>query len=190
MHRVIVLAFSTLDGIITDPDGRGGTPNGGWAFRHGPEAVAGDKFRLGELLNTGVLVLGRKTWELFSQVWPGRTDDFSTAMNRIPKLVVTRTLTDFGAYANSSRLNGDLWDAVQRQKADRDVIITGSASVVHALAGQDRIDEYRVLVFPSVLGGGTRLFATDSALAHMRLASAEKSGAAALLRYERTGLTT
>jgi dihydrofolate reductase len=185
MHRVIVLAFSTLDGFIEDPDGRGGTPNGGWAFRHGPEAVAGDKFKLGGLLNTGVLILGRKTWELFSQVWPGRSDDFATAMNRIPELVVTRTRTDFSAYQNSSRMDGDLLDAVQRQKAERDVIITGSASVVHALAAQDRVDEYRILVFPEILGGGTRLFNAHSALAHLRLTSAEKSGAAAMLRYER-----
>jgi dihydrofolate reductase len=190
MHRVTVIAFSTLDGFIQDPDGRGGTPNGGWAFRHGPEAVAGDKFMLGNLFNTGVLVLGRKTWQLFSQIWPGRSDDFSAAMNRIPKLVVSRTLTDFGAWQNSSRMNGDLLDAVQKQKADRDVIITGSASVVHALAGQDRVDEYRILVFPAILGGGTRLFEADSALAHLRLASVEKRGAAAMLRYERTAITT
>jgi dihydrofolate reductase len=190
MHRVIALAFSTLDGFIQDPDGRGGTPNGGWAFRHGPEAVAGDKFRLGDLFNTGVLVLGRKTWELFCGIWPDRSDDFSTAMNRIPKLVVSRTRTDFGAWKNSSRMQGDLFEAVERQKADRDVIVTGSASVIHALAGQDRVDEYRVLLFPTILGGGTRLFQADSALAHLRLTSVEKSGAAAMLRYERAAATT
>jgi dihydrofolate reductase len=190
MHRVIVIAFSTLDGFMQDPDGRGGTPNGGWAFRHGPEAVAGDKFELGDLLGTGVLVLGRKTWELFSRIWPGRSDDFSAAMNRIPKLVVSRTRTDFSAWKNSSPMSGDLLDAVQRQKADRDVIITGSASVIHALAGQDRVDEYRVLVFPAILGGGTRLFDGDSALAHLRLTSVEKRGAAAMLRYERSAVTT
>jgi hypothetical protein len=47
MHRTIVIAFSTVDGIVEDPDGTDGTANGGWAFRHGPEAVAGDKFKLG-----------------------------------------------------------------------------------------------------------------------------------------------
>ena len=62
MGRTIVIAFSTVDGITEDPDGRDGTPNGGWAFRHGPEAVAGDKFKLGRVLESAVLLLGRKTW--------------------------------------------------------------------------------------------------------------------------------
>ena len=62
---------------MTDPDGRGGTPGGGWMFRHGPEAVAGDKFRLGAVLDDGVMLLGRTTWEQFSQLWPGRDDPFA-----------------------------------------------------------------------------------------------------------------
>ena len=53
MNRVIVIEFTTLDGIVDDPDGADGTPHGGWAFRYGPEAVAGDPFELGPLLSTG-----------------------------------------------------------------------------------------------------------------------------------------
>ena len=56
---VIVIEFVTLDGIVSDPDGSGSTPAGGWAFRHGPGTVAGDKFRLGRTLDEGVLLLGR-----------------------------------------------------------------------------------------------------------------------------------
>jgi hypothetical protein len=62
--RVIVNQFISLDGIVTDPDGSGRTPAGGWAFRHGPEPVSGDKFRLGSILDTGVMVYGRTTWQL------------------------------------------------------------------------------------------------------------------------------
>ena len=189
-HRTIYIAFSSLDGVMQDPDGREGTPNGGWMFRHGPEAVAGDKFGLGPILNTGVMVLGRKTWELFSQIWPSRTDDFSAAMNRIPKLVATRTLTDLGAYENSSRIEADLLETIDKQKAERDVVITGSASVIHALARQDRVDEYRILILPTILGSGTRLFETGSAPRHLSLVSVEKKGAAALLRFERAAATT
>lgn len=189
-HRTIVIAFSTLDGIMQDPDGSDGTPNGGWAFRHGPEAVAGDKFRMGPILNTGVMIQGRRTWEIFSRIWPSRSDDFSMALNRMSKLVASRTRTDFTAWANSSRIDGDLLEAVEKQKAQRDVVVTGSASVVHALARQDRVDEYRVLVFPTILGSGTRLFDTGLAPRDLRLVSVEKSGAAALLRYERAAVTT
>jgi hypothetical protein len=91
---VIVIEFITLDGIVSDPDGSGGTLAGGWAFQHGPEAVAGDKFRLGSTLDNGVLLLGRKTWQLFSRIWPGRDDPFSARMNAVPKLLASRTLTD------------------------------------------------------------------------------------------------
>lgn len=55
---VIVIQFVTLDGIVSDPDGRAGTPGGGWAFRHGPESVAGDKFRLGATLDEGYCCWG------------------------------------------------------------------------------------------------------------------------------------
>jgi dihydrofolate reductase len=70
MGRVIVIEFVSLDGVMQDPDGREGFTYGGWAFRYGPEAVAGDKFRLGEILDTGALLLGRRTWQLFAQIWP------------------------------------------------------------------------------------------------------------------------
>src|SRR6516164_2076529 len=156
---VIVIEFITIDGIVTDPDGSGGTPTGGWAFRHGPEAVTGDKFRIGSVLDEGVLLLGRKTWEMFSGIWPGRDDPFSARMNAVPKLVATRTLTDTSAWANSKAVDGDVSDAVKRQQ--RDVIITGSLSVVHTLMAADLIDEYRFLIFPTALGTGERLFPAD-----------------------------
>ncbi len=87
MNRIIVIQFITLDGVIEDPDGSAGSPDGGWAFRFGPEAVAGDKFKLGSRLDTGALLFGRATWQLFAKLWPGRSDKFSTQMNTAPKWV-------------------------------------------------------------------------------------------------------
>jgi len=189
-HRTIVITFTSLDGVMQDPDGRDGTPYGGWAFRHGPEAVAGDKFGLRPILDTGVMIYGRKTWEAFARIWPTRSDDFSTAMNRMPKLVATHTRTDLGAWKNSCRIEGDLLDEVEKQKAHRDVVIVGSASVVHALARHDRVDEYRIKIFPTIAGSGTRLFETGGAPRHLRMVAVEKSGAAALFRFERACATT
>jgi dihydrofolate reductase len=180
---IIVIEFITLDGIVTDPDGRGGTPAGGWAFRHGPEAVAGDKFRLGTVLDNGVLLLGRKTWELFSGIWPGRDDPFSTRMNAVPKLVASRTLADTSAWANSQLIEGDPSDAAKGER--RDVIITGSLSIVHALITEDLIDEYRLLTFPTILGTGGRLFPAGHPPTDLECLSAERSGAAVLGRYRR-----
>jgi dihydrofolate reductase len=178
---VIVIEFITMDGIVTDPDGSGGTPAGGWAFRHGPEAVTGDKFRIGSVLDEGVLLLGRKTWEMFSRIWPGRDDPFSARMNAVPKLVATHTLTDTAAWANSAAVDGDIIDAVKREQ--RDVVIMGSLSLVHTLMGNDLIDEYRLLTFPTILGTGERLFPTDCPPAHLELVSAAQIGATVMSQY-------
>jgi dihydrofolate reductase len=178
---VIVIEFITMDGIVTDPDGSGGTPAGGWAFRHGPEAVTGDKFRIGSVLDDGVLLLGRKTWEMFSRIWPGRDDPFSARMNAVPKLVATRTLTGTAAWANSAAVDGDIIDAVKREQ--RDVVIMGSLSLVHTLMGNDLIDEYRLLTFPTILGTGERLFTTDCPPAHLELVWAEQIGATVMSQY-------
>jgi dihydrofolate reductase len=187
VNRVIVIEFITLDGVIEDPDGSGGTPSGGWAFRYGPEAVAGDKFRLGTRLDTGALLFGRTTWQLFSKIWPARSDEFSTRMNTAPKWVASRTLTDVSAWANSTLIEGELTSEVQRLRRDRDVIVIGSTSVVHDLMRHDVVDEYRLLIFPTVHGAGRRLFETPAGTEDLRLVSAEQTGAAALLRYERSG---
>ncbi len=182
---VIVIEFITLDGIVSDPDGSAGTPLGGWAFRHGPEAVAGDKFRLGRALDDGVLLLGRATWQLFSRLWPGRDDPFAARMNTVPKLVASRTLThpDTLVWGNSQVLDGDLVDAVKRER--RDVVVTGSLSVVDRLRAADLVDEYRLLAFPTVLGTGRRLFPTDGPRAELEYLAVEQVGAAVLTRYRK-----
>ncbi|MQY05614.1 dihydrofolate reductase family protein [Actinomadura macrotermitis] len=177
---VIVIEFITLDGVVSDPDGSGGTPAGGWAFRHGAEAVAGDKFRLGATLDEGVLLLGRETWQLFSGIWPGRDDPFARRMNAVPKLVASRTLTDTSGWADSQVVD-DVVAAVERER--RDVIITGSLSVVHLLMARDLIDEYRLLTFPTVLGAGRRLFPAEAPPADLECVSADRQGAAVLGRY-------
>jgi dihydrofolate reductase len=180
---IIVIEFITLDGVVEDPDGSGGTPAGGWAFRHGPESVAGDKFRLGRLLDDGVLLLGRTTWEQFAGLWPHRDDPFSRRMNAAAKLVASRTLTDTSAWANSRLLDGDLADAVKNER--RDVVVAGSLGVVHTLMSHDLIDEYRLLTFPSVAGSGRRLFTAGRPPAHLRTLSADLAGAAVLSRFGR-----
>ncbi|MBY8857099.1 dihydrofolate reductase family protein [Nocardia sp. CA2R105] len=179
---VVVSEFITLDGRVSDPDGRANTPHGGWAFRYGPEAVAGDKFRLGTLLDEGVMLLGRRTWELFAAIWPGRDDPFAARMNAATKLVASRTLTDVSAWKNSQLLDGDLIEAVESEK--RDVIITGSLSIVHLLMGADLIDEYRLLTFPTVLGSGAQLFPPDSPM-DLDCQAIEPAGAAVYARYGR-----
>jgi len=180
---IIVIEFITLDGVVSDPDGSDGTATGGWAFRHGPETVAGDKFHLGETLDNGVLLLGRATWQLFARLWPPRTDPFSARMNAVPKLVASRTLTDVSAWVNSTVLSGPLVEAVAAEH--RDVVVAGSLSVARALMAADLVDEYRLLTFPTVLGTGARLFPDAATPTFFACQAAELNGAAVLTRWRR-----
>ncbi|MFG3291541.1 dihydrofolate reductase family protein [Streptomyces sp. NPDC048179] len=162
---VVVIEFTTVDGIVSDPDG------------------SGDRFGLGRTLDEGVVLLGRSTWEAFARLWPGRDEPFPARLNAVPKLVVSRTLSDVSAWANSRVVEGDLLDAVKTEQ--RDVIVMGSIGVVHALAAADLVDEYRLLTFPTVLGAGRPLFPAGGPPAELECVSAERSGALVLTRYRR-----
>jgi dihydrofolate reductase len=185
MSQVIVVQFVTLDGVTHDPGGSHGSAQGGWMFRYGPELVAGDMFRLGPVLDTGALLLGRRTWEMFAKLWPNRSDPFSAKLNAMPKLVASRTLEDAGAWQNSARLGGDLVAEVRERRQAQDLVVMGSASVARTLSDYDLVDEYRLLVFPLVLGEGTRLFPEGSGPASLDLAAVEAVGPLARLTYRR-----
>ena len=162
MGDVIVVQFSTVDGVVSDPDGRWGTAYGGWAFRYGPGPVTDDKFRLGARMEHGVQLYGRRTWEHFARLWPSRDGDFARVMNAVPKRVATRTGIDATAWSNSAAIDGDPLAWVKEESSRRDVIVIGSLSLVQALAAADLVDEYRLVTLPTVVGAGDRLFATGT----------------------------
>jgi dihydrofolate reductase len=186
MSRVIVIEFVSADGVMQDPDGNEGFRQGGWAFRYGPEPVTGDPFGLGELLDTSTLLLGRGTWQLFSKIWPGRDDEFSAKMNAMPKLVASRSLALATEWQNSSVLDGDLVATVRERKRASDIMVMGSTSVVRTLTTHDLVDEYRLLIFPVVLGSGERLFPDGTVPADLTLESARTKGQAVRIIYTRT----
>jgi dihydrofolate reductase len=187
MGRVIVIEFVTLDGVVQDPDGSEGSAQGGWVFRYGPEAVADDPFRLGEVLDTGAMLLGRRTWELFTKIWPGRSDEFSAKINAMPKLVASRSMAGADEWQNSTVVEGDLVTAVRERKQAQDIVVTGSVSVVRALLAQDLVDEYRLIVFPLVLGSGSRLFPDGSIPIDLALVSVQAVDPTVRLIYARRG---
>jgi dihydrofolate reductase len=185
MNRVIVIEFMSLDGVVQDPDGNEGFRQGGWAFRYGPEPVTNDPFALGELLDTGALLLGRRTWEMFAKIWPGRDDPFSAKLNAMPKLVASRSLEQASEWKNSTVVQGDLAAAAHERKRSQDILVMGSGSVVHTLQARDLVDEYRLMVFPVILGEGTRLFPDGTAPVNLALGSARPTGPAVRLIYAR-----
>ena len=177
MGRLIVIQFITLDGVVEDPDGSDQSAFGGWAMRHGPQGVAGDKFRLGPVLEQGTLVFGRRTWEHFSTLWPKREDPFSQAMNAADKAVVTHREIEPAMWPNSRVIDQPLVAWVRHHLATTDLVVIGSHSVVDELAEADLVDEYRLLTFPTVVGSGRSLFTKSGRL---ELVSAEQVGPAVL----------
>jgi dihydrofolate reductase len=178
--RIIIAQFITLDGVVEDPDGSEGTPFGGWAFRHGREAVAGDKFNYGSILQTGIFLFGRTTWEYFSTLWPGRDDAFAKALNAADKAVATHRKADLSQWENTQTVDGDVIDWARKTSVDRDVVVVGSGSLAARLIGAKVVDEYRLRIFPTATGSGRRLFPNGSQLT---LQSTEQLGPTTLSIY-------
>jgi dihydrofolate reductase len=182
-NRIIAVAFTTLDGVVEDPDGSWGTASGGWARHQGPPDVAGDNFRLTPVLQDGALLLGRQTWQLFAARWPSRTGEFADTMNRAPKYVASRTIGAVDGWSGSTLLDGELTAAVEQLRAERDVVVVGSTSIVEQLAARRLIDEYRFVVVPVVVGAGRRLF-EGAEQPTLCVTDAEVVGGSVLLRYD------
>lgn len=182
---VIVISFITLDGVSADPAGSDGTERGGWMFRFGREAIDGDKFGIGDILDSGVALLGRGTWEQFAKLWRAREGDFAARMNAAAKLVATRRPLDVSAWANSNVLDGDLIETVKNEQ--RDVVVMGSLDLVWQLAAADLIDEYRLITVPTVLGTGERFFASNAGYAEFECVAGELTGPLVLTSYRRAG---
>jgi dihydrofolate reductase len=171
MGKLVVTEFITLDGVVEDPGGAEKTAHGGWAFAfdRGPE---GDAFKGDELKAADAQLLGRVTYEGFAKAWPSieGTGVFGEKMNAMPKYVASTTLQD-PDWENTSVLDGDLRGAVTalRDRYDGDILIAGSAQLVQSLLELDLVDELRLMVFPVVLGKGTRLFGETSTLKPLQL---------------------
>jgi dihydrofolate reductase len=159
-RKIIATNYVSLDGVIQDPVGMEGSGLGDWTgpFTRGPE---GDKFKLDELMEADALIFGRLTYDGFAAVWPTVNDEagFAGRMNSLPKYVASRSLKE-AQWSNTTIIGRDLVDEVKSLKAEpgRDILIYGSASIVHALMPQRLVDEYRLMVYPIVLGRGKRLF--------------------------------
>ncbi|MDP9318217.1 MAG: dihydrofolate reductase family protein, partial [Actinomycetota bacterium] len=125
----------------------------------------GMKYKLDEVLEHEALLLGRKTYEGFAAAWPGRTDEagFADKMNSMRKYVVSTTVSD-PEWNNTSVISSEVDDQVRRLKAEEggDILVAGSATLVRSLHQSGLVDEYRLMVFPVVLGSGLRLFPDDA----------------------------
>ena len=186
MRKLVVSEFVTLDGVMEDPGGSEGLERGGWAFQF-ERGAEGDQFKVDELMAADVLLLGRKTYEGFAAAWPERTDEigFADKMNDMRKVVVSTTLEQ-PDWNNSTVVKGNLADEIGRLKQEDggDILVAGSAQLVQALLEHDLVDEFRLMVFPVVLGSGKRLFGDGAASKPLRVAEAKQAGVVVVLTLE------
>jgi dihydrofolate reductase len=184
MGKLVVSQFISVDGVIEDPGGSEGSDRGGWAFKfdRGPE---GDKFKLDEVMASDALLLGRVTFEGFADAWPSRTGEFADKFNGMEKYVVSTTLSD-PEWNNSTVISTDVAGEIAKlkERPGGDILVNGSATLVRALIEHDLVDEYRLMVFPVVLGGGKRLFPDTNESTALRLVDAKPAGETLILTYE------
>jgi dihydrofolate reductase len=176
MRKIIVSEFVTLDGVMEDPGGSEKTKRGGWAFQfeRGPD---GDKFKLDEVMESEAMLLGRITYEGFAEAWPAREGEFAAKMNNMPKYVVSTTLKK-AEWANTKVINTNIVDEISRLKAQAggDILVAGSRTLVDTLVQHNLVDEYRLMVYPVILGSGKRLFEEGSNRIALKLTEARPVG--------------
>jgi dihydrofolate reductase len=174
--RIVVTEFVSLDGVMEDPGGSENFAQGGWSCKisRGDE---GDKFKLDETFASEALLLGRVTYEGFAEAWPSREGEFADKFNDMPKYVVSSTL-DQPEWNNTTVLKGDVVEEVGKlkQKQDGDIVVHGSARLVQTLIEHDLVDEFRLMVYPVVLGSGKRLFGQTSDKKPLRLVDSKVVG--------------
>jgi dihydrofolate reductase len=149
MGKIFAVSYVTLDGVFEDPSWSGPYFNdelGDWQFANLREADA--------------MLLGRKTYEGFKEAWPAmeaETGEFGVRMNTMPKHVATTTLTE--PEWSATFIQGDVAEAVRELKAGPDkLLINGSATLINYLTKHNLIDEYRIMVYPVVVGTGRKLW--------------------------------
>jgi dihydrofolate reductase len=187
MGKLVVTTNVSLDGIVQDPDGGEGFRLGGWFGEFGGKDLEEwARIETDEALGAEALLLGRRTDEWFAARWLSRSGVWADRLNSMPKYVVSGTLED-PRWSNATVLKGDLVSEVTRlkQEISGEILIYASYHLVHTLIEHDLVDEMRLVIFPVVLGSGSRLFGETSAKKPMRLANITTIGdGLAFVTYE------
>lgn len=195
MPKIVVNAFLTLDGVMQAPGGpdedrESGFVHGGWMAPYSDDEL--DRIVVDGFADADGFLLGRKTYDIFAGYWPRFTDPanpVASALNARPKHVVSRRLERVD-WNNSRLIEGDVVAGLQelRRQPGRTVQTWGSAELLQTLLEHDLVDEYRLFVFPVLLGTGKRLFAGGTAPAALRrVESVSGSKGGTYLRLERAG---
>ena len=156
MRKLVVSEFVSLDGVVEEPS---------WTFPF--ESEDKDQYKFDELAAADALLLGRVTYEGFAAAWPQmeeQTGDYGAWMNGYAKHVASTTLEEPLEWNNSALMEGGIPEGVTRLKEQdgKDILVFGSGELVNSLMQHDLVDEYRLMVFPVIVGSGKRLFGDGS----------------------------
>ncbi|MEP6984540.1 MAG: dihydrofolate reductase family protein [Chloroflexota bacterium] len=153
MRKLVVTEFITLDGVIENP---------GWSMGYWNDDIA--KFKGEETSASDIMLLGRVTYDGFSQAWPNSKDEGAAYFNAVRKYVVSNTLKT-ADWNNTTIISGDVVGEIKKikQDGDQDILVHGSGALIQTLIQNDLVDRIRLLVYPVVLGKGQRLFADGTA---------------------------
>jgi dihydrofolate reductase len=193
--KLVVTTFLTLDGVMQAPGGPGEDDSGG--FEHGGWLVPFADEDMGRIVDerfadVEAFLLGRKTYDIFAEHWPKATDpndQVATKLNSLPKYVASRTLNE-ATWHNTTLLKGDVAAEVAQLKAQPggELQVHGSGDLAQTLIAHGLIDEYRLWVYPVVLGTGKRLFREGSIPSSLRLTETQTTSTGVLVStYEPTG---
>jgi dihydrofolate reductase len=182
MRELVVTTFITLDGVMQAPGGPdedrdGGFQHGGWSVGYWDEMMGA--LVVDWMQQQDAVLLGRRTYEIFAAHWPRvpDTDPMAARLNGMPKYVASRTLTSV-AWNNAHLIHGELADAVMELKRQpgRAIGVPGSCALIQSLLRTGLIDEFRLFVFPVILGTGKRLFGDGTPPQGLDLVESRTSG--------------
>jgi dihydrofolate reductase len=176
MGKLVVTEFVSVDGVFEDPGGSEDYEHGGWTFEY-DRGEDGNAFKLDELMEAEIQLLGRVTYEGFAAAWPSREGEFADKLNNDPKYVVSTTL-DHPEWQNTTVISGAVPGEIAKLKNQTSgvILVAGSGTLVRTLLQNDLVDELRLMVFPTVLGRGKRLFPDGIDRLKLKLARAETVG--------------
>ncbi|WP_426763674.1 dihydrofolate reductase family protein [Pseudarthrobacter sp. 1G09] len=190
MGIIVANLFITLDGVYQAPGGREEDPTDGFAFGGWQAPVSDDETGAdiaAAIDRMDALLLGRKTYDIFASYWPHQSDEIAGVLNRVPKFVVSGSLTDPGW--EGTTVLPDAAAAAQLRGQYGEVQMFGSGHLIRSLLAADVLDRLHLWLYPVALGQGKRLFDAGTVPSTFRLAEPVRSfpkGAVSLV-YERAG---
>jgi dihydrofolate reductase len=194
MRKLIVQTFLTLDGVMQAPGGpeeddEGGFTQGGWSVTYWDD-------QMGQVMEEATskpfaMVLGRKTYDIMAAYWPTAPEETGAKVfNDATKYVASRSRPDLERWSNSVLIEGDAADGLATLKKEDgpELQVHGSANLIQSLLRNNIVDEYRLWVFPVVIGSGKRLFADGTIPSGLKLVESEVSTTGVVIgTYEPAG---